>query len=134
MERQVTNLPEEGIIIESNSLQNSPVLAVPKRVGMEGELTWRLVIHFQRLNEYTVGHACPLPDLTEIFDQLDQFNYFPLLDMVMEYHNIELEKGEGPKRALSTKNGRVEYGILSFGLKLASTTLAEDLLGETAIR
>jgi hypothetical protein len=115
IERQVTNLLQEGIIVESNSPQNSPVLAVPKRVGMEGEQTWRLVIHFQRLNEYTVGDACPLCDLTETFYQLDQFNYFPLLNMVMGYHHTELEKGEGPRTALSTKHGRWNMGVFPLG-------------------
>jgi hypothetical protein len=35
--RQVTNLLEEGIIVESNSQWNSPILVVPKRAGLEGE-------------------------------------------------------------------------------------------------
>jgi hypothetical protein len=112
----------EGIIVESNSLSNSPILVVPKRVGPDGEKKWRLVVDFRRLNEKTIGEAQPLPDITEILDQLGQSTYFSCLDMVMGYHQIELEEGEGPKTAFSTKQGHWEYRRLPFGLKTAPAT------------
>jgi hypothetical protein len=83
IDRQVTNLLEEGIIIESNSPWNSPILVVSKRVGPDGVKKWRLVADFRRLNEKTIGDAHPLPDITEILDQLGQSKYFTCLDMVM---------------------------------------------------
>ena len=52
--------------------------------------------------------AHPLPDITEILDQLGQSKYFTCLDMVMGYHQIEVEEGEGPKTAFSTKQGHWE--------------------------
>jgi hypothetical protein len=42
--------------------------------------------------------------------------------MVMGYHQIELEPGEGPKTAFSTKLGYWEYLRLPFGLKTAPAT------------
>jgi len=36
-DRQVTNLLEEGVIVESNSPWNSPILVMPKGVGADGE-------------------------------------------------------------------------------------------------
>jgi hypothetical protein len=60
-----------------------------------------------------------LSDITEIFDQLGQSKYFACQDMVMGYHQIELEEGEGPKMAFSTKQGHWEYRRLPFGLKTA---------------
>ena len=89
-DRQVTNLLKEGIIEESSSPWNSPILAVPKLVGVDGEQKWRLVVDFRRLNEKTIGDAHPLPDITEILDQLGQSKYFTCLDMAMGYHQIEL--------------------------------------------
>ena len=79
---------------------------------------WRLV-DFRRLNEKTIVDAHPLPDITEILDQLGQSKY---LDMVMGYHQIELEEGEGPKTAFRTKQGHWEYRRLPFGLKIAPAT------------
>ena len=55
------------------------------------------VVDFRKLNEKTIGDAHPLPDITEILDQLGQSKYFTCLDMVMVYHQIELEPGEGSK-------------------------------------
>jgi len=55
-------------------------------------------------------------------DQLGQSKYFTCLDMVMGYHQIELEPGEGSKTAFSTKQGHWEYLRLLFGLKTAPAT------------
>lgn len=57
-------------------------------------------------------------DIIEILDQLGHSKYFTCLDMVMGYHQIELEEGEGPKMAFfSTKQGHWEYRELPFGAK-----------------
>jgi hypothetical protein len=33
------------------------------------------MVDFRKLNEKTIGNACPLPDITEILDQLGQSKY-----------------------------------------------------------
>ena len=88
---------EDGIITKSDSPWNSPLLIVPKKAGPDGRPKWRMVVDFRKLNEKTIGDAHPLPDITEILDQLGQSKYFTCLDMVMVYHQIELEPGEGSK-------------------------------------
>jgi len=119
---QVKQLLEDGIIVKSDSPWNSPLLVVPKKTGPDGERKWRMVVDFRKLNEKTIGDAYPLPDITEILDQLGQSKYFTCLDMVMGYHQIELAQGEGPKTAFSTKQGHWEYQRLPFGLKTAPAT------------
>jgi hypothetical protein len=113
---------EDGIITKSDSPWNSPLLIVPKRAGLDGRLKWHMVVDFRKLNEKTIGDAHPLHDITEILDQLGQSKYFTCLDMVMGYHQIELEPGKGPKTAFSTKQGHWEYLRLPFGLKTAPAT------------
>lgn len=81
-----------------------------------------MVVNLRTLNEKTVGDAYPLLDIAKILDQLEQSKYFTCLDMVMGYHQIELEPGEGPKTAFSTKQGHWEYRRLPFGLKTAPAT------------
>jgi hypothetical protein len=81
-----------------------------------------MVVDFRKLNKKTVGDAHPLPDITEILDQLGESKYFTCLDMAMGYHQTELEPGEGPKTAFSTKLGHWEYLRLPFGLKTAPAT------------
>jgi hypothetical protein len=118
VDRQVNKLIKEGIIEESNSPWNSTLLIVPKKKDASGEKKWRLVVDFRKLNDKTVGDAYPLPDITEILDQLGQSKYFSCLDMVMGYHQIEL-KEDKDKTAFSTKNGHWAYKKLPFGLKTA---------------
>ena len=115
-------LLEDGIITKSDSAWNSPLLVVTKKVGPDGKRKWRLVAEFRKFNEKTVGYAYPLPDITEILDQLGQSKCFTCVDMVMGYHQIELAPGEGPKTAFSTKQGHWEYRRLPFGLKTAPAT------------
>ena len=74
------------------------------------------------MKKKTIGDARPLPDITEILDQLGQLKYSTCLDMVMGYHQLELEEGEGPKTAFSTKPAHWEYKRLPFGLKTAPAT------------
>lgn len=72
MRKQVEELRKGGIIVESLSPWNCPLLVVPKKADEDGKQGWPLVIDFRKLNEKTTGDAYPLPDITEIFDQLDQ--------------------------------------------------------------
>jgi len=116
-DRQVKQLIEDGIIAKSDSSWNSPFLVVAKKVGPDEKRKWRLVVDFRKLNEKTFGDAYPLPDITEILEQLGQSKYFTCLDMVMGYHQIELAPGEGTKTAFSTKQSHWEYRRLPFGLK-----------------
>ena len=95
IDRQVKQLVEDGIITKSDSLQNSPLLVVPKKAGQDGRWKWCMVVDFRKLNEKTIGDAHPLPDITEIFDRLGLSKYFTCLDMVMSYHQFELEPREG---------------------------------------
>jgi len=88
--RQVEELKRGGIITDSNSHWNSPLLVVPKKSDSTGEKRWRLVIDYRKLSEKIVGDAYPLPVVTEILDQLGQSKYFSCIDMVKGYHQIEM--------------------------------------------
>ena len=48
IDRQVKQLVENGIISESDSPWNSPLLIVPKWAGPDGKLKWRLVVDFRQ--------------------------------------------------------------------------------------
>jgi hypothetical protein len=60
-------------------------------------------VDFRKLNEKTVGDAYPLPDITEILDQLGKSKYFICLDMAMGYHQIELREEDKKKPLLAQK-------------------------------
>ena len=49
-----------------------------------------------------MGDADPLPDVTEILDQLGQSKFFSCIDMVMGYHQKEMAEDRS-KTAFITK-------------------------------
>jgi hypothetical protein len=61
-DKKVTRFLEDGIIRENTLPGNSPLLVVSKKVDVDGEKRWRLVVDFGRLNEKTIGKAHALPD------------------------------------------------------------------------
>jgi hypothetical protein len=51
--RQICKLLDDGIIAPSRSAFNSPLLLVPKKADTSGNVKWRAVIDFRKLNEMT---------------------------------------------------------------------------------
>ena len=72
VDKQLKKLLREGIIEETISPWNSPNLVIPKKLDAIGQQKFRLVVDYRKLNEKTIGNAYPLPDITEILDQLGQ--------------------------------------------------------------
>jgi hypothetical protein len=95
---------------------------VPKKVDASGQQKFRLVVDYRKLNEKTVGNAYPLPDITEILDQLGQAKYLSCLDFAMVYHKIEMDPSDIDKTAFSTKEGQWAYKTTTFGLKTVPAT------------
>ena len=69
-----------------------------------------------------MGNAYPLPDITEILDQLGQAKYFSCVDLAMGYHQIDMDPRDVDKTAFSTKEGHWAYKRMPFGLKTAPAT------------
>ena len=98
------------------------VLVIPKKLDASGQQTFRLVVDYRKLNEKTIGNAYPLPDITEILDQLGQAKYFSSLDLAMGYHQIDMDPSDIDKTAFSTKEGHWAYKRMPFGLKTGPAT------------
>jgi hypothetical protein len=122
VEKQVKQLLQEVIIEESDSPWSSPILIIPKKMDASGQRKFRLVVDYRKLNEKTVGNAYPLPDITEILDQLGQAKYFSCLDLAMGYHQIDMDPKDIAKTAFSTIAGHWAYRRMPFGLKTAPAT------------
>jgi hypothetical protein len=68
--KQVQNRIQEGIREESSSLWNSPILIIPIKVDASEQQMFWLVVVYRKLNEKTLGNSCPLPDSTDILEQI----------------------------------------------------------------
>ena len=90
VQKQVQELINNDIVEESESPYNSPLWIVPKKPDSQGNKRWRLVIDFRALNEKTVASAYPLPNITEILDQLGRSKYFSTLDLASGFHQVPI--------------------------------------------
>ena len=120
--KQVQKLLQEEITEKSESPWNSPILVVPKKADASGQQKFRFVVDYRKLKEKPAGNAYPLPDITEILDQLGQAKYFSCLDLTMGYNQINMDPKDIEKTAFSTKEGHWAYRRMPFGLKTAPAT------------
>lgn len=119
---QVNKMLKEGIVTESSSPWNSPLLVVPKKGDSNGIKKWRVVVDFRKINDVTLSDAYPLPLITDILDQLGRARYFSNLDLASGFHQIEMDPQDSCKTAFSTPFGHYEFSRMPFGLKNAPAT------------
>ena len=120
--RQIQEMLEQEIIRPSISQWNAPLLVVPKKADASGKPKYRVVIDFRKLNDLTIGDSFPLPNITDILDQLGNAKYFTTLDLASGYHQITVAEKDKSKTAFSTPYGHYEYNRMPFGLKNAPAT------------
>lgn len=120
--RQIKTLLESEVIEPSTSPYNSPLWIVPKKPDSKGNKRWRMVIDYRALNEKTIGDAYPLPNITDILDQLGSAKYFSVFDLASGFHQIKMNKDHAHKTAFSTPHGHYEFTRMPFGLKNAPAT------------
>ncbi|KAL4084016.1 hypothetical protein QTP88_029332 [Uroleucon formosanum] len=119
---QMEALEREGVIAPSDSPWNAPLLVVPKKPDVNGVVKYRVCVDFRRLNQVTVGDAFPLPNITDILDQLGKSKYYNTLDLAQGYHQVPMNPADREKTAFSTDKGHFEFLRMPFGLKGAPGT------------
>lgn len=120
---QIQKMLTENIIRPSKSPWNSPVILVSKK-SEDGNQKWRLVIDYRKLNEKSISDSFPLPNITEILDQLGGAEYFSTLDLASGYHQLLMKETDKEKTAFSTESNHYEFNRLPFGLKNAGRTFS----------
>jgi len=76
---------EDGIIHQSQSSWNFPILVVPKKLDAAGKRKWLICVDFKKLNNITVGDSFPIQNIQDILDKLGRAIYFSALDCVSGY-------------------------------------------------
>ncbi|KAL4134764.1 hypothetical protein QTP88_006479 [Uroleucon formosanum] len=122
IDKQIQKLQEDDIIAPSRSPWNAPLLVVPKKPTVDGTAQYRVCVDFQKLNQVSVGDAFPLPNITEILDQLGKSKYYSTLDLSQGYHQVPMHPDHQSKTAFSTNKGHFEFLRVTFGLKGAPAT------------
>ena len=113
---------DQNIISPSTSPWTAPIWIVPKKIDASGERKWRIVIDYRKLNDITIGDTYPIPNITEILDQLGKSKYFSTLDLASGFHQIKMSPEDAAKTAFSVPQGHFQFNRMPFGLQNAPST------------
>lgn len=122
VQRQISEMLEQGIIRHSQSAFSAPIWIVPKKLDASGKRKWRLVVDYRKLNNETINDKYPIPNINDILDKLGRCQYFSTLDLASGFHQIEVNPEDVEKTAFSVENGHYEFVRMPFGLKNAPST------------
>jgi hypothetical protein len=108
---QIAELQQKGYIRPSSSPWGAPILFVTKKDG-----SMRMCIDYRSLNEVTIKNKYPLPQIDDLFDQLQGAKYFSKIDLRSGYHQLRIKEADIQKTAFVTRYGQYEFTVMSFGL------------------
>jgi hypothetical protein len=74
--KQIANFQAKGFICPSSSPWGAPMLFVEKKDGTQ----W-MCIDYRSLNEVTIKNKCPLPQIEDLFDQMNGASVFSKIDL-----------------------------------------------------
>ncbi|KAL7291073.1 hypothetical protein TKK_0015204 [Trichogramma kaykai] len=120
--KQVQEMLDSDVIEKSDSPYNNPLWIVEKKPDSEGNKWWRIVLDFRALNDKMISDTYPLPNITEIFDQVGSARYYSVLDLAWGFWQIRLDSRDAHKCAFSTPFGHYQFIRMPFGLKNAPAT------------
>jgi hypothetical protein len=87
----------DKIIRHSSSPWNSTILLVKKEEDAYKKEKWRLIVHFRRLNEVTVGYSYPLPQISDILSALGKARYYTNVHLASGLHQVPLREQDRRK-------------------------------------
>lgn len=77
-----------------------------------------IVIYYRKFNDISVGKTYPIPQITEILDQLDHSKYISTLDLTFGFHHILISQDDTDQVAFSVPSGQFQFNRMPFfGLK-----------------
>lgn len=107
-----------GVVEESHSPWNSPVLLVKKSCG-----EYRFCFDGRPLNEVTKHDSYPLPQIDRILNLLRDAKYISSIDLRKAFWQIPLDEASKEKTAFSVAGrGLFQFTVMPFGLCNASLT------------
>lgn len=97
---QVYNLLKKGHIQHSSSPCAIPDLLTPKKDGM-----WSMWVDSQAINKITIKYCFPIPQISDLLDQLGEAKVFSKVELRSSYHPIQIQPGNEWKIEFKTNEG-----------------------------
>ena len=63
----------------------------------------RLCIDYRQLNKVTIRNKYPLPQIDDLFDQLQGASVFSKIDLRTGYHHLKIKEEDVPKTAFRSR-------------------------------
>ncbi|CAB0041770.1 unnamed protein product [Trichogramma brassicae] len=101
IERQVQQMLAEGVIEQSDSPYNSPIVMAKKK-----DVALRFCIDYRRLNEITRDQTQQIPRISDALKDLGDAQVFTTLDLKSGYWQIPMDEEAKPYTAFTTPTGR----------------------------
>nr|GEY01865.1 retrotransposon protein, putative, Ty3-gypsy subclass [Tanacetum cinerariifolium] len=111
LKEQLKELLDLGFIRPSVSPWGAPVLFAKKK-----DSSMRLCIDYRDLNRVTIRNCYLLPQIDDLFDQLQGAKFFSKIDLKSGYHQLRVKEQDIPKTAFRTRYGHYEFLVMPFGL------------------
>jgi hypothetical protein len=111
LKKQLVELQVKGFIHPSSSPWGVTVLFVEKK-----DVTQWMCVDYRSLNEVTIKNKYPLPQIEDLFDQMNGASVFLKIDWRSGYYQWKIRESDIPMTAFRTRYGLYEYNVMSFGL------------------
>ncbi|WMV25561.1 hypothetical protein MTR67_018946 [Solanum verrucosum] len=97
LKAQIKELFDKRFTCPSVSLWGAPVLFDKKKNG-----SIRMCIDYRQLNRVTIQNKYPLPQIYDLFEQLQGASVFSQIDLRFDYHQLMIRPEDVPKTAFRT--------------------------------
>uniref|UniRef100_A0A0N5BQJ0 RNA-directed DNA polymerase n=1 Tax=Strongyloides papillosus TaxID=174720 RepID=A0A0N5BQJ0_STREA len=111
---QIKEMEQMGVIVESESPYNSPILPVKKPDG-----SIRMCLDFVKVNQHIRYKNLPLPLIDNIFVQLENKSVFSTMDLNKGYWQLKLSPEAQVITAFNFGVKHYQFAVLPFGLSVA---------------
>ena len=117
IDKEVEMMLEYGVIEETCSDYNSPVVMVKKKDGSN-----RFCVDFRKVNAMTRFDSEPMSNVDDVLAQLEGDKYFSKIDLAKGYWQIPVEKESRHITAFSTSKGSYAFTKMPFGMVNSGAT------------
>lgn len=120
----VQELLSKNLIEPSSSAWSANPFLVPNRDEL-GQLKYRMVLDYRKLNDVTKPLAYPLPRIDTIINKLRKAKFISCLDMASGYHQLALDEDSKEKTAFQTTSGLWQWKVMPFGPRCAPAAFSQ---------